>query len=401
MRLLSIIENIADEYGGPANSLPNLLDAIRRELSIESMIYSISRSDNENNEFIERFSISWFNFKGTGLNKIRYSKGLRKKLVEDIRGGDILFSNNLWNYPAYLAYNVSRKNNIAHIISIRGALYPWSLSQGAFRKKIALFFFQKAALQNASLIHVTCYEEHDAVRELGITTPIAIVPHGINYDDYQNLTKKSNAIASLKLRDDKKYILFMSRLHKKKGLDVLLDIWPDLAKKNPNWCLLVVGPDYSGYAARISQLSIDQGVQHNIKVLGMLTGRQKKNAFACSEFFVLPSHSENFGVVIGEALASGLPTISTTGTPWAEIATHKCGKYITLTPENLSHSLQEMMMLDESSLEVMSDNGKSLIKERYTWSAQALKFGKALEFVLTGKPAPGVVYLNGEKCLLD
>ena len=396
MKLNAIIENIADEYGGPANSLPNMLQAIRTELAINSVIYSITKADNEKNEFIERFSIPWVRCQPNGMDKIKYSSELKNRLNNDVSNEDILFSNNLWNYPAFLSAQLAQQKNIPHIVSIRGTLYPWSLSQGKLRKKLAWLFFQKKSLQQASLIHVTCADEYKAVRDLGITSPIAIVPHGINYDDYQHLPDKNSAIEHLGLNKDKKYILFMSRLHKKKGLDLLLELWPALAKEFPDWCLLIVGPDYSNYTDSIAKLAIENNITANIKTLGMLTGLDKKCVLACSEFFVLPTYTENFGVVIGEALAAGTPVITTTGTPWSEISTHNCGKYITLSKENVHQALNEMMSLDSELLTVMSNNAKSLIKNNYSWSAQAIKFGKALDFVLTEKSAPDVVFLQGE-----
>jgi glycosyltransferase involved in cell wall biosynthesis len=394
MKILAIIENIGNEYGGPANSLPNMLAAIRGNLGINSIVYSTIKSDEEKNEFIERFSIPWVRCQQNGLAKLKYSRELKNRLDADLTADDILFSNNLWNYPAFLSAQLAQKKNIPHIVSIRGSLYPWSLSQGKLRKKIAWNLFQKRGLQKASLVHVTCVEEYNAVRGLGITSPIAIVPHGINYDDYQSLPDKNKAIEHLGLSSDKKYILFMSRLHKKKGLDLLLEVWPEIVKEYPSWCLLIVGPDYSKYTDRISTLAADKNISGNIKALGMVTGHDKKSVFSASEFFVLPSFTENFGVVIGEALAAGLPAITTTGTPWSEINTHNCGKYIALSKENLLQALQEMMSLDSETLTAMSNNGKSLIKNNYSWSAQAVKFGQAIDFVLKGKPAPDIVYLD-------
>lgn len=386
MRLISIIENLANEYGGPANSLPNLLNSLKKELAIESVIYSISWADCERNFYVERFKIPWVNCKSSGLNKIRYSRELKKKLVNDVESDDIIFSNNLWNYPAYLAFKLSKNKAVPHIVSIRGALYPWSISQGRWRKKLAWYFFQKKALQNASLIHVTCKDEMNAVRNLGIKTPIALVPHGIDFEEHQSLVLKETALKSLNLDLGKKYVLFMSRLHKKKGLDLLLDIWVKISKKNPDWCLLIVGPDYSDYSSKISELSTKYNLTDNIKVLGMLTGQEKINAFSCSDFFVLPSYSENFGVVIGEALASGLPVVTTTGTPWSDIKVNVCGKYIELTRENLNDALLEMMKLNQSELSLMSNNAKNLIKRDYSWSKQSLKFSKAIDFLINDEP---------------
>lgn len=396
MKIISVIENISDEYGGPANSLPNLLEALRKKMGIKSVIYSVSSGGDEKNQFIERFSIPWYKCKLTGPNKIKFSAELRIKLNSELCNGNIIFSNNLWNYPAFLSSSIAKTKSIRHVVSIRGSLYPWSLSQGKLRKKIAWFLFQKKSLQSASLVHVTCADEYNAVRELGITSPIAIVPHGINYDDYQKLPPKQVCFEHLNLCKEKKYVLFMSRLHKKKGLDILLDVWVELVKYFPNWCLLVAGPDYSNYTQKINAIVSKNRIPDNIKVLGMLTGYDKQAVLGASNIFTLPSYTENFGVVIGEAMAAGLPTITTTGVPWSEINSWNCGQQIELSNENLFNSMKSIMGQDDNSLNIMSKNAKSLIKNNYSWSTQAEKFGQALNYVVHSEPAPGVVFLQSE-----
>lgn len=379
--ILSIIENISNEYGGPANSLPNFLHAIHKELKIHSKIYSIELSENESNEFIDRYELEWVNCKLTGIRKIMYSKTLAKLILADINHGDVIFSNNLWNYPAYLSAKLSSSHRLPHVISIRGTLYSWSLQQGYWRKKIAWHLFQKRALQNASVIHVTCEDEVQAVRALGVTSPIALVPHGINYDDYQQLPNRDIALSSLKLNDNKRYFLFMSRLHKKKGLELLLSVWAAIAKDYPDWCLLIAGPDYSDYENKIKQLVSQQNLEDSIKTLGMLSGHLKLSAFSSSDFFVLPSFSENFGVVIGEALAAGLPTITTKGTPWSELDEYSCGQCIELSKENLHEALLSFLELDKAKLTAMSESGKKLILDRYSWASQAKKFMEVMKFL--------------------
>ena len=392
MKLLSVIENISDEYGGPANSLPNLLNALKDSFSIESVVYSIARDENEKNEFLQRYSIPWIKCDPKLFTKLQYSSELKSRLKQDIKKGDIIFSNNLWNYPSYLSDRLSREKSVAHIISIRGTLYPWSLSQGKFRKKLAWYLFQKRALQRANLIHVTCKEELKALRELGITTPAALVPHGINFNDYQTLPNKSDAKDGLSLDHGQKYFLFMSRLHKKKGLDMLLDVWYECSEKHPNWTLLIAGPDYGNYKEKIEDLELNSGQKCRVKLLGMLKGENKRKALSASEFFVLPSYSENFGVVIGEALAAGLPTLTTRGTPWNSINEFSCGQQIELNKVNLTKALDDMLLLDENELVTMSSNAKKLIKEKYSWHTQAEKFSKALEFVIDKTVDTSVIY---------
>lgn len=379
--ILSIIENVANEYGGPANSLPNFLYAVERNLELASRIYSVKLSENECNEFIERYGIDWINCNPTGIRKLMYSRELAKAIKRDVKNSDIIFSNNLWNYPAYISARLSKIHDVPHIISVRGTLYPWSLQQGYFRKKLAWYLFQKKALQDASIVHVTCEDELKAVRELGITSPIALIPHGINYEEYQRLPQRRSALDHLQLSTDKQYFLFMSRLHKKKGLDLLLSVWSKIAKRFPEWCLLIAGPDYGNYDQKINSLIEQKSLTNSVRNLGMLSGNAKLSALSCSEFFVLPSYSENFGVVIGEALAAGLPTITTTGTPWSEIINYNCGEYIKPESGSLEASLVRFLKCDTATLSLMSQEGKRLIREKYSWDSQAQKFMNVIHFI--------------------
>ncbi|WP_440054151.1 glycosyltransferase [Pseudoalteromonas sp. T1lg65] len=392
MNLLAIIENISDEYGGPANSLPNLLYFLFKNESIKSQIVTVCATNKESNVLIDKYSLSWRKCERVGLKKVQYAKELKIELSKIISKDTVLFSNNLWNYPAYISYRLSKKKNIPHVISVRGSLYPWSLKQSKVLKKVAWVLFQRKALTDASLIHVTCKDELEAVRDLGINTPVALCPHGIDYAAYQTLPSRVESLEKMGLDPNKKYILFMSRLHKKKGLDFLLNVWPALSKKYSDWCLLIVGPDYDGYKQKIEDLRRESSLHKNLMQLGMLKGEAKEQVLALSSFFILPSYSENFGVVIGEALAAGLPVVTTKGVPWSEIESFSCGKQIELTEENLMFSMEEMMLLSDRELKEMGRRGKKLILNNYSWEAQASKFAKALDFISNGKPVPDIIF---------
>ncbi|WMN48322.1 glycosyltransferase [Vibrio alginolyticus] len=378
MKVLAVIENISDEYGGPANSLPSLLHSLRKNNGLDSCIYSVKLKNDEKNTIIKQEGLNWKSYKLIGPRKLMFSPGLIWGVYKDIQSDDVIFSNNLWNFAAFASYALSRILKVQHIVSVRGSLYPWSLKQGAIRKKIIWKLFQFRALQNASFIHVTCKEEYDAVRSLGIDAPIEIIPHGVKYEDFQDLPDLLSATKELSLPEGKKFLLFISRLHKKKGLDLLLDVWPQIVAQHPDWCLVISGPDYENYSQKISKLIENESLSDSLVYTGMLSGWRKDCAFACANGFVLPSYTENFGVVIGEALAAGIPTITTHGTPWQDISTYDCGWYIETSRSNLIEAIKELISSSEGELALKGERGKKLIRDKYSWDSKSDSFFEVL-----------------------
>lgn len=398
MKIIHIIENLDDTYGGPAKSVPYLAKGLDG-LGIEQTLVSIKYHENESNEVISKNDLVWLAFSYDYIKKIRYSKELKNYLIGvcENKKGLILHIHNLWNYIPFISYTIAKRFKIPYVVAIRGSLYPWSLQQGKIQKKIAWNLFQKNALNCASCIHVTDIEELKAVRNLGITSPIALVPNGINLDEFNNMNNKQISKQNLKLEKDKKYILFLSRVHPKKGLEFLVQAWSDLAKKNKNWDLLIVGPIYDEkYYQNIKQLLVRCELDSRVYFKGMINGQDRIDAYSASDLFVLPSHSENFGIAIAEAMAAKLPVITTQGTPWKEIQEYDAGWWSELNLENITKSLQEALASSEGELKQKGLNGFELIK-KYEWKYQAQKMKQVYTWILDNGERPKFVYEIGEK----
>lgn len=366
MKLLVITESIHPEYGGPSVSLPSLLNELRSSHDVSFKIIAVSQKMINDNALINNEDLILV--KQCGSDKLKFAPYLLKVLWENSNGVDFIYSQNLWNYVSFCAFLVAKLRRIKSIVAPRGALTKWSLSQGKLRKKLVLLLFQKKALKDASFIHVTSNEEIDNIRQLGLNTTCRLVPHGIslpvNIDDGVSTVNNS-----LGLPDDQKYFLFMSRLHKKKGLDILLDVWDKISQSYPEWTLLIAGPDYDNYLNKIELLS-----NKKIKYMGVADDLTKSLLFKTSQFFVLPTYSENFGVVIGESLSYGVPVVTTTGTPWQVIEDKNCGIIIELNEFNLKLALEKMFLTTVDDMVVMSNNAKDLISSEFAWSSRARDF---------------------------
>ena len=176
-------------------------------------------------------------------------------------------------------------------------------------------------------------------------------------------------------------VVFLSRLHPKKGVHELVSAWRALSP--PGWRLLLAGPD----EARMLPL-LRLNAEESIEYLGELEGSAKWDLLAAASIAVLPSYSENFGVVVAEALMAGTPVIATHGTPWRGLATHRCGWWIPMEPDSLVATLREAIALEPAELAAMGQRGKAWVAEEFTWPAIGRAMGAVYESLVANCSRP-------------
>jgi len=392
MKIINIIESLDDTYGGPAKSVPELCHYLN-SLSIETEILSVKLEEKEANELVDKHNLKWLSFKYSFLKKLRISFELNNYL-DNIAKKDsetILNTHNQWNYIPYLAFQKKKKHNIPLIATIRGSIFLDKM-----QKKLAWYLFQKKMLNSCDVVHVTKKSDVMDLRNMGIKSKIVYVPNGINLDEFQNMSAKKFSKKNLEL-EDRKYILFLGRVHQSKGLDYLVNSWIRLSSKYQNWDLLIVGPIYDKqYQNKILSKIESFGLKERVNFKGMLKGELKVDAFNSSDLFVLPSYSENFGMSIAEAMAAKIPVITTHGTPWQEIEEYDAGWWVALNQENIDNAVAEALASGEDELKQKGLNGFELIK-KYEWKYQAKKMKEVYEWVLGGGEKLEFVYEVGDE----
>ena len=393
MKTYHLIENLDDTYGGPAQSVSYLAKNLEK-LEIENSLLSIKYHNNESNEVIQSSGLNWVVFSFDYVKKIRYSKALKEYLIDIIkRDKDILLhTHNLWNYIPYLAYSLVKKYEVKLVASLRG-----SVGLDKFQKKLAWRLFQKDMLQSSNVIHITKEEDVKILRDMGITSPIALIPNGVNLDEFQNMIDKDTAKGNLGLQKHKNYILFLSRVHPYKGLVYLVRSWIKFAKRYSDWDLLIAGPIYDkNYYKEIENEITKNNLQNRVHFKGMVRGEKRIDCFAASDLFVLPSHTENFGIAIAEAMVAKLPVITTHGAPWKEIEVYDAGWWVELTQNNIDSALHMALSLDKKNLAEKGINGFELIK-KYDWKHQASKMKEVYDWISYDRVKPEFIYEYRDK----
>ena len=391
MKTLHIIENIDNSYGGPAKSVPFLIKYLNK-IDIQNKIISIALKEDETNDICIKNNIKILTSRYNGHKSLKFSKQFCRTIKNAITEETILHTHSLWNYPPYCTYRISKKYKLPLVMSIRGNLYDWKIKKSKWKKKIALSLFQKKMFQEASCLHATEKNEIHAIRQLGIKTAIALIPNAIEIDEFENLPQKEEALRRLGLNSEKRYILFMSRIHPNKGLEYLINSFINLTKRYPKWNVLIAGPIYDKKYFKMINAEINKDIKTKVTYFGMVNGIKRLDLFAASELFVLPTHSENFGMVIGEAMAAKIPVITTKGAPWEILNDTDSGWWVDLNNESIYNTLETAMKKNSDELKKMGERGYKIIKEDYTWEEAAKKMKQVYTWVLGRTKKPDFIF---------
>ena len=291
------------------------------------------------------------------LNVLRWCSLKRKflKILQD-ENPDLVHINGIWDPQNWLFQEVCRSLKIKVLLSPHGMLEPYILKRNSLKKRVALALYQNRALKSADYLHATAAEELNQIRKLGFSSPATVIPNGI---DVSAVVKRHTFETS----KHEVNILFLSRIHPKKGLEILIEAISIL--KVPEIKVIIAGEGEEVYINRLKKLCVEKEVGHLFHFIGGVYEKQKWSLYAQADFFVLPTYSENFGIVVIEALAAGVPVITTTGTPWKELVENNCGWWIELNVPNLLTAIKEALGLSAKDRARMQENGVQLVQQKY------------------------------------
>ena len=355
MKVLHVISGLGRGGGGPSRSCQGLV-AAECAAVVDAWIWPLKGGK------------PWIE----GVRDIQCRFDDAEELRKTLLGYDLVHIHGLWDLRLHKVAVACRRAGVKYIIAPRGMLEPWSLQQKWLKKRIARFVYQDRDLRFATALHATAESEAEQFRRLGFKNPVIVSPNGVN------VPEKFEPRNTLKTR---KRVLFVSRMHPKKGVLELVEVWKKISnaemqrvRDGCGWvCELVYtvsGELEHEYEARVKARVKELGLQDQFVFTGALNDDEKWNAYARASLFVLPTYSENFGIVVAEALWAGVPVITTKGTPWHELETCKAGWWIDLPPTaSLERALSDAMGKSLEGLVEMGRRGHRLVEEKYTWPA--------------------------------
>lgn len=321
-------------------------------------------------------------FEQKGPPSAFFSPLLGRYLRETLHGHDIVHVHSIRHWPGFAARRCAVAQDRPLLISLHGMLYPEHLRRSPIRKALTHRFIENETLRRAHCLHATSDQELAAIRDFGCSNPVAVLPLGIqSAESKPSNTELTALFAKYPTLVGKRILLYLGMLDPKKGLLRLTQAWARVHRQFPQWHLAIAGPDVGGFEAQLRAAIQSASLEAGITLLGPIYGRDKRSLLQASDVLILPSDWENFGIVIGEALAAGLPVIATRRSPWQVVERHQCGWWIDTSIDAIVNSLEQALVLSKHELEARGERGTDLIRHNYNWESIGRRMATVYEWL--------------------
>jgi glycosyltransferase involved in cell wall biosynthesis len=385
MKAVQVVSGLEVAHGGPSYSVPRLNDALIAA-GVEGKIFADLMSGDVATGTADKVVTFDRSFgKALLLRKLHISGDMQRRLLGDRDHFDIVHSHGLWRMPNIYAARAAQRHRIPHVISPRGMLSRVALGFSRSSKTLFWHVMQKSAVLDAACLHATSQSEHDELRALGINRPIAILPNGIDLPDAAHLSTppRGNALRTL---------LFLGRIHPKKGLDILIAAWARIAPRYPEWRLRIVGPADDRHARELHGLISDHNAPR-VSIDEPAYDDTKWRIYSEADLFVLPTRNENFGLTVAESLACRRPVIVTKGAPWAGVETHRCGWWVDANERALAEGLVTALGMPDDVLNAMGLRGEAWMKQAFSWNGIGVEMVRVYAWALGRGDRPDCVHV--------
>lgn len=320
---------------------------------------------------INRSQISLF--PSVSILNFTYSKAMFDAAKSNEEGFHVIHQHGIWTGCSLITNSFRRRHRIPVVIAAHGSLQTYALERSLWKKKIALLAYENENLRKASCLHATAEVEIDDFRNFGLKNPIALIGNGVSSKAINDSGVAEKFLERFNLPENRRILLFLSRITPKKGLPIALQAIRRMRDKLTNWLFVIAGTDEFNHQREVERLVEEFGLGEMIRLVGPLYDQNKLDAFAAADVFILPSYSEGAPMVILDSLAAGVPVLTTKATPWESLIKYQCGWWVEPSVDGLVDALQSLSALCSLQLKEMGTRGKELVRAQYLWPSQAQK----------------------------
>ncbi len=358
---VEVVSHLDPKYGGLSAAVPNLSRAVAAasERSVAVAGFCLP-----NEQYVPE-GHSDVRFEHLPLSRLEWLKRRRhvsrfRQLVAKAAG---IHVHGLWQQSSAVTGPVAREFGLPYVMSAHGMLESWAMANKRWKKALYMSVSEGANLRGAACLHALTRAEAADYRRLQLRNPVAIIPNGVSVPSHTSANLFLDAFPALR---GKQIVLFLGRVHFKKGLDLLCRAWERMSHHGEAH-LVIAGPDFENTQARIEELIDSLNIGRSVTFTGMLGGEMKWSALAASQVFVLPSYSEGLSVSVLEAMGAARPVIITEACNLPEVAEHDCGWVIPAQVAPLQAALSEVLNWTTCHLQTTGSNGKRLVEDRFSW----------------------------------
>lgn len=398
MKVCFVSSSISRFTGGLLTSLIPLVHNLKKTNGLQPEVLSLF--ENHSDIEIQAWkTIPLHLLPITGLKTFGFAYDMLSTM--NILAPDLVHLHGLWTYPSIAVNRWAKRSKKPYVITPHGMLDKWALRNSAWKKKIAGFIYENKNLNSAACIHSLSATETMSIRQYGIKNPICQIPNGVDLPDttsacvlppWHSLIPKG-----------KKILLYLGRIHPKKGLANMLLAWSHVRKKQTvlsnNWTLIVAGWDQGGHESELKRLAKELELFNDVLFIGPQFGKMKISCYRNANAFILPSFSEGFPMVVLEAWSHGLPVIMTTQCNISE-GFEACAA-IQIQPDvtDISRGMIQLIEMSANECALMGTRASTLVKERFAWKRIANEMKSVYEWILGGGTPPDSVKYHSKSIL--
>ncbi len=385
MHVWLTIPSLANSRGGPSAVVQNLSEHLVSQ-DVRVSVLTCRASVGQSEALPRDDDVRVIRVPGSGRGKQGFGAMLEQGLFEHER--TVVHDFGLWLPANHSVAAACSALGVGRVCSPMGMLAPWALAHKAWKKRIAWWLYQHKDLRSASVLAATAEQERRDIRRRVPGKAVATIPHGVEIPGLSNLPSRNP-------QKNWRTVVFLGRIHPVKGLKHLLEAWRLVCPAG--WKCVLAGPDEAGHRAELTMLLRSWDLGSVFEFSGMVQGTAKWALLRQADLFVLPSFTENFGLVVAEALACEVPVIASKGTPWSDLHEHGCGYWVDIGVGPLAEALRKATSLDDSERCEMGRRGRRLVVEHYCWPRVAELTRSVYEWTLSGGTPPACVHIPSQE----
>lgn len=379
-----LMSSISRQAGGLFTSVLSMTQELAK-LGVVSRVYGVEDGDTVS-DLSSWSPVAALAVRRGLLGRGAYSTELLPELLKS--DATLLHSHGLWMYPSVVTWRWATRTGRPYLVSPHGMLDRWALAQSQYRKRAAMLLYERRNLEQATCLHALNRAEYISLRELGLRNPVAIIPNGVSHVDGAELAHRGTG--------DRKYLLYLGRVHPKKAVLELVQAWSILKKSHPRildeWGLRIVGWGDQSYVSDVLAEIERRDLRESVSYLGPRFGNEKVAQYVSASAFILPSRSEGLPMAVLEAWSCALPVFMTEQCNLLDGFLSNAAVRVTCDPHNIASVLSESLV--SSSLNDIGMRGRDLVMRDFNWRKSSSSMLAVYKWLALGGQAPDCVQFN-------